>query len=66
VDFYAGAVYHLLGIPEDMFVCMFAMGRMPGWIAQVLEQWRDNVLIRPRLKYTGPKNLAYVPVEQRG
>ncbi|MFQ6019665.1 MAG: citrate/2-methylcitrate synthase [Dehalococcoidia bacterium] len=66
VDFYAGAVYHLLGIPEDMFVSMFAMGRMPGWIAQVLEQWQDNVLIRPRLKYTGPKDLAYAPIDQRG
>lgn len=65
VDFYAGAVYYLLAIPEDLFVCMFAMGRMPGWIAQVLEQWQHNVLIRPLLLYTGPKDLEYVPLDQR-
>lgn len=65
VDFYAGAVYYLLAIPEDLFVCMFAMGRMPGWIAQVLEQWQHNVLIRPLLLYTGPKELEYVPLDQR-
>jgi len=66
VDFYAGAVYYLLDIPEDLFVCLFAMGRMPGWIAQVLEQWRNNVLIRPLLRYTGPTELGYIPLDQRG
>jgi citrate synthase len=65
VDFYAGAVYYLLGIPEDVFVPMFAIGRMPGWIAQVMEQWRDNTLIRPLLEYEGPENLEYVPLERR-
>jgi citrate synthase len=65
VDFYAGAVYYLLGIPEDLFVPMFAIGRMPGWIAQVMEQWEDNTLIRPLLKYEGPENLEYVPMERR-
>jgi len=66
VDFYAGAVYYLLDISEDLFVCLFAMGRMPGWIAHVLEQWRDNVLIRPLLRYTGPLDLQYIPIDQRG
>ena len=66
VDFYAGAVYYLLHIPEDMFVCMFALGRMPGWIAQIFEQQSDNVLIRPLLHYTGPKQLKFVPLEERG
>ena len=66
VDFYAGAVYYLLGIPEDLFVPMFAIGRMPGWIAQVQEQWEDNTLIRPLLEYEGPRDLEYVPIEQRG
>lgn len=65
VDFYAGAVYYLLDIPEDVFVPMFAIGRMPGWIAQVLEQWQDNTLIRPLLEYEGPEDLEYVPLDQR-
>ncbi len=65
VDFFAGAVYYLLGIPEDIFVPMFAMGRMPGWIAQVFEQWDDNALIRPLLQYTGPSEQHYVPINER-
>ena len=65
VDFWAGAVYYLLGIPEDLFVPMFAIGRMPGWIAQVLEQWEDNTLIRPLLQYVGPRELEYVPNDER-
>ncbi|MBI2724145.1 MAG: citrate (Si)-synthase [Chloroflexi bacterium] len=66
VDFYAGAVYSLLGIPEEYFVPMFAVGRMPGWVAHVLEQYSDNVLIRPLLEYTGPRHLRYTPIAQRG
>ncbi len=66
VDFFAGAVYYLLGIPEDLFIPMFAIGRMPGWCAQVLEQMRNNILIRPLLHYTGPMDLEYVPLEERG
>ncbi len=65
VDFYAAAVYYLLGIPEDMFVPIFAIGRIAGWIVQVFEQWQDNVLIRPLLKYVGPKDLPYVPIDER-
>ncbi len=65
VDFYAGAVYSLLGIPEEQFIPMFAVGRMPGWVAHVLEQYEDNVLIRPLLEYTGPRHLRYVPIEKR-
>jgi citrate synthase len=65
VDFYAGAVYSLLGIPEELFIPMFAVGRMPGWCAHVLEQYADNVLIRPLLEYTGPRHLRYVPLEAR-
>jgi citrate synthase len=65
VDFYAGAVYSLLGIPDELFIPMFAVGRMPGWVAHVLEQYEDNVLIRPLLEYTGPRHLRYVPIEQR-
>jgi citrate synthase len=66
VDFYAGAVYSLLGIPDEQFIPMFAVGRMPGWVAHVLEQYADNVLIRPLLQYTGPRHLRYVPIDERG
>lgn len=65
VDFYAGAVYSLLGIPDELFIPMFAVGRMPGWAAHVLEQYDDNVLIRPLLEYNGPRHLRYVPIEER-
>ncbi|MBI4305504.1 MAG: citrate (Si)-synthase [Chloroflexi bacterium] len=65
VDFYAGVIYHLLGIPEDLFVPIFAVGRLPGWTLQVLEQYRNNILIRPRMVYTGPMDLPYVPIDQR-
>jgi citrate synthase len=65
VDFYAGSVYYLLGIPEDLFVPIFAIGRVPGWCASVIEQLKDNVLIRPLMRYEGPMNLPYVPIGQR-
>ena len=65
VDFYAGAAYSLLGIPEDLFIPMFALGRMPGWITQIFEQWADNILLRPLLKYVGPVDLPYIPIGER-
>jgi 2-methylcitrate synthase len=65
VDFYAGSVYYLLGIPEDLFVPIFAIGRVPGWCASVIEQLEDNILIRPLLRYEGPMDLQYVPIDQR-
>jgi citrate synthase len=66
VDFYAGVVYYLLGVPEDLFVPIFAMGRVPGWAAQVLEQFEHNILIRPLTVYNGPEPRAYVPIGARG
>jgi citrate synthase len=66
VDFFAGSVYHLMGIPEDLFVPIFALGRIPGWTLQVMEQYANNILIRPLLYYEGPKDLEYIPIEQRG
>ena len=66
VDFYAGAIYHLLGIPDDLFVPIFAMGRVPGWVLQCIEQYSRNDLLRPLTWYTGPMDLRYVPLEQRG
>src|SRR5690606_21295854 len=47
VDFYSGVIYHLHGIPNDLFVPIFAVGRVPGWTVQVLEQQANNILIRP-------------------
>jgi len=65
VDFYAGVVYFLNDIAEDMFVPIFAAGRMPGWIVQVLEQMENNILVRPLTLYNGPEPRAYVPIEKR-
>ena len=66
VDFYAGVIYHLLGIPQEFFVPIFALGRVPGWTVQVLEQIENNILIRPLLDYTGPAARPYIPIEKRG
>ena len=65
VDFYSGVIYHLHGIPEDLFVPIFAVGRLPGWTLQVMQQLENNILIRPLLLYNGPELKPYVPVEQR-
>lgn len=65
VDFYSGVAYHLLGIPQDLFVPVFAIGRVPGWTLQVLEQIERNILIRPLLVYDGPPPRDYVPIEKR-
>ena len=66
VDFFSGTVYYLLGIPDDLFISIFAMGRIPGWTVQVMEQFENNILLRPRLQYVGPMDLEYVPIDQRG
>lgn len=66
VDFWAGAMYHLLDIPKDLFISIFAMGRVPGWTAQVIEQYSDNILLRPLLQYEGEYDREYIPIEQRG
>ncbi len=65
VDFFAGVIYYLNGIPQDLFVPIFAIGRVPGWIIQVVEQYRRNILIRPLLKYTGGREREYVPISDR-
>jgi len=65
VDFFAGSIYQLMEIPEDMFIPIFALGRIPGWTLQVLEQYENNILIRPLLYYEGPMDLEYVPLEAR-
>jgi len=65
VDFYAGVVYYLHGIPQDLFVPIFAVGRIPGWVVQVQEQYANNILIRPLTVYDGPAPRDYVPIEAR-
>ncbi|HEY9678194.1 MAG TPA: citrate synthase [Drouetiella sp.] len=65
VDFYSASVYYMLGIPTDLFTPIFAVSRMAGWAAHVLEQYENNRLIRPRAEYTGASNLTYKPIEQR-
>ena len=65
VDFFAGVIYHLHGIADDLFVPIFAMGRVPGWTAQVLEQLERNILIRPLTLYDGPAPRAYVALDAR-
>jgi citrate synthase len=65
VDLYSGSVYTLLGIPDDLFTPLFAMSRITGWSAHVLEEYADLRLIRPKAVYTGPIDLKYVPIEER-
>ena len=65
VDFYSGVIYQLHAIPMDLYVPIFAIGRMPGWIIQCLEQLRSNILIRPLTLYNGPEMRPYVKVEDR-
>ncbi|WP_162418570.1 citrate synthase [Cyclobacterium roseum] len=66
VDFYSGIIYRALGIPTDMFTVMFALGRLPGWIAQWKEMRENNEPIgRPRQVYVGSTQRAYVPMEKR-
>ncbi len=66
VDFYSASVYHSLGIDHDLFTPIFAVSRVSGWLAHILEQYDNNRLIRPRAEYTGPGMQKYVPIEQRG
>lgn len=67
VDFYSGIIYRALGIPNNMFTVMFALGRLPGWIAHWKEMWDDpNWRIgRPRQIYTGPTRRPFVPIDER-
>jgi citrate synthase len=65
VDLYSGAAYKSMGIPTDQFTPIFAMSRVAGWAAHVIEQHTHNRLIRPRAEYTGPSRTAYVPLDRR-
>jgi 2-methylcitrate synthase len=65
VDFYLAPLYRALGIPTDLFTAMFAISRMAGWVAHILEQYGDDRLIRPRAEYIGPVDLEYRSVRRR-
>ncbi len=65
VDFYSASTYYSMGIPVEMFTPIFAISRMVGWTAHILEQWSHNRLIRPRADYTGPVDLKWQPIEER-
>ncbi len=66
VDLYSGSAYYVMGIPTDLFTPIFAMSRVAGWTAHILEQLENNRIIRPRAEYTGPEKLEYVPIDKRG
>jgi citrate synthase len=66
VDFYSASAYYSLGIPIDLFTPIFAVSRMSGWTAHVLEQYHNNRLIRPRAEYKGkPDGQPWVPIAER-
>ncbi|MFH2123040.1 MAG: citrate/2-methylcitrate synthase [Pseudomonadota bacterium] len=65
VDFYTGTLYRAMGIPTELFTPIFAMSRAVGWTAHILEQWRNNRLIRPSAMYVGPSLQHYIPIETR-
>ncbi len=65
VDLYTGTLYRAMGIPTELFTPIFAMSRAVGWSAHILEQWRNNRLIRPSAKYIGPCLQQYMPIETR-
>jgi citrate synthase len=68
VDFYSGLIYRAIGFPKEMFTVLFAIGRLPGWIAQWKESMEDPAckIQRPRQIYSGPTERHYVPQEERG
>jgi citrate synthase len=66
VDFYSASTYYSLGIPDDVFTPVFAVSRMSGWTAHIMEQYRNNRLIRPRAEYKGkPDGQPWVPMGER-
>ncbi len=65
VDFYSASVYYMMGIPLELYTPIFAISRVAGWTGHILEQYANNKIIRPRAEYTGPRDVAYVPIDNR-
>ncbi|MDH3189600.1 MAG: citrate (Si)-synthase, partial [Acidimicrobiia bacterium] len=67
VDFYSGLIYRAIGFPTNMFTVLFALGRLPGWLAQWRELAKDPEMkiFRPRQLYVGPASRDFVPIDQR-
>jgi len=65
VDFYSATTYYQMGIPIDVYTPIFAVSRVGGWAAHVMEQFEDNRLIRPRARYVGEKDAEWVPIDER-
>jgi citrate synthase len=65
VDAYSASTYYMMGIPLDLYTPIFAVSRISGWTAHILEQYANNKLIRPRAEYIGPRDLEYVPIDER-
>jgi len=65
VDYYSAIVLDAIGLESDMMTPLFAMSRIAGWTAHIIEQWADNRLIRPRGNYIGPTDLKWVPLAER-
>ncbi len=65
VDFYSASVYTNLEIPDDLFIAVFAISRIAGWTAHIIEQYESNRLIRPRAQYLGETGKKYIPIDER-
>lgn len=65
VDFFSASAYYSMGIPLDLYTPIFAVSRISGWTAHILEQYEENRLIRPRAEYVGARDLRYLPMDQR-
>jgi citrate synthase len=65
VDFYSASTFYMMGIPLDLYTPIFAVSRISGWTGHILEQYGNNKLIRPRAEYVGPRDVPYVPIDER-
>jgi citrate synthase len=65
VDFYSASTFYMMGIPLDLYTPIFAVSRISGWTGHILEQYANNKLIRPRAEYIGPRDVPYVPMDER-